>query len=540
MELFDEDFKVNEKTDNKKSTTIILALIIFLIIMVLVVIGMIFYIKQSTLTVKLNGETSNTVKNMLNIDENNKQKVYVPIRQVAKSLGYNDYNGSYTTKSEETNQCYVECENEVAMFSLGSKVIYKTLTNEEADFEYFNIDEPVKAINGELYTTIDGIEKAFNVSWNYDVENNRMNIYTMPYLINSYAQNVVNYGYDIVSEDFQNQKAILDGMLIVEKGKESNNKKVAVLDVSGGEAQTLLEPKYTEIEYLQHTQDFLVTADKKKGIISNNRKTKVKLQYDDIKLMDYEKKLYAVEISGKYGVINFNGEKILNADFSEIGVDISNFKENDIRSKYIVAGSLIPIKRDKLWGFFDINGNQVTDFKYDNLGYITSNNKAGSGYSLLSVPEYNVVVVGKDKKYTVITTKGEEIWGLVFDSIYLSIYGGQTTYKLEYNSKEYDLTQQLDGMGYGKNTSSNKNSTNQQENNGNNNENNNDSNNQNQQQNNNQEQNNNQDQQNNNEENQNNDDSNNNNNDNNNDNGNNDNGNNNNGNNNNDNNNNDN
>ena len=465
MELFDEDFKVNEKTDNKKSTTIILVLIIFLIIMVLVVVGVILYIKQTTLSVKLNGETSNTIKNMIEIDENNKQKVYVPIRQVARSLGYNDYNGSYTTKSEETNQCYVECENEVAMFTLGSKTIYKTLTNQEADFEYFNIDEPVKASNGELYTTIDGIEKAFNVSWNYDVENNKMNIFTMPYLINYYAQNVVNYGYDIVSENFQNQKAILDDMLIVEKGKENNNKKVAVLDVSSGDAKTLLEPKYTDIEYLQHTKDFLVTADNKKGIISSNKQTKVKLQYDDIKLMDYDKKLYAVEVSGKYGVINFNGEKIINADFSEIGIDISNFKENDIRSKYIIANSLIPVKKDKDWGFFDVNGNQVTNFKYDKIGYITSNNKAGSGYSLLSVPDYNVIVVGKDKKYTVITTKGEEIWGLVFDSIYLSIYGGQTSYKLEYDSKEYDLIQQLDGLGYGKKLNKDKNNTEQQNNN---------------------------------------------------------------------------
>ena len=35
MELFDEDFIVNEKTDNKKATTIIMVVIIFLIVMVL-------------------------------------------------------------------------------------------------------------------------------------------------------------------------------------------------------------------------------------------------------------------------------------------------------------------------------------------------------------------------------------------------------------------------------------------------------------------------------------------------------------------------
>ena len=464
MELFDEDFIKNEKTDNKKITTIILIIMIFLIIMVLLVVGAMIYISQTTLNITLNGQNSNNIKNMISIDENNPGRVYVPIKEFSKVIGgYETHRGSYTVKSEENNECYVECQNEVAMFTLNSRTLYKTLIDGSSEFEYFTIDEPVVSINGELYTTIDGIEKAFNVSWNYDVENNKMQIYTMPYLINAFSQRITDYGYDKVSEDFTNQKAILNNWLVVEQKSDGANKRVAVLDISNGQPKTLLEPKYEEISYLQRTKDFLITADGKKGIISSTKQTKVRPQYDDIKLMDYDSKLYLIKKGKEYGIINFDGQKVLEAEYSEIGVDISQFKENDIKSKYILAESLIPVKYGELWGFFDTNGNQITDFKYDNIGYITSNNRAGSGYSLLTVPDYNVVVVGINDKYTVMLTNGVEAWPMACDSIYMSIYGGETSYLFEYNSNTFSVTDQLDSLGYGKNNNKNLNNNNSNE-----------------------------------------------------------------------------
>lgn len=458
MELFDEDLKTNQKTDNKRTTTIILVLIIFLIILMLGIVGFMVYLKQTAFVLKLNGQDSSAMKNIINIDSNNPNDVYIPIKKAAKILGYQPYDGSYTTKSEEPNECYVESKDEVAMFSLSSKKIYKTLTTGDMDFECFEIQEPVKAINGELYTTIEGIQTAFNVKWEYDIENNKMDIKTMPYLIQQYSQFVVNNGYTSINENFTNQKAILDDMIIVNKSTDSNGDKVAVLDISGSQVKTILEPKYDNIEYLQHTKDFLVTANSKKGIIGRDRSTIVRSQYDDIILMDYNKKLYAVKISDKYGIIDFKGNNVLDADYSIIGIDISNFKENDIKSKYIIADRLIPIKgQNGLWGFFDTVTGKPTELKYEQIGYITTNNRAGSGYSLLAVPNYNVIVVGKNRKYSVITSSGEEIEGLpfVFDSIYLSIYGGQSSYVLDYNSETYDLLEQLDGLGYGRNRNSN-------------------------------------------------------------------------------------
>ncbi|MBR3163017.1 MAG: WG repeat-containing protein [Clostridia bacterium] len=466
MELFDEDLMKNEKTDNKKVTTIIMVIIIFLIIMMLLVIGAMAYINLTTLKVTLNGQESTVIKNMIKIDEKNPQNVYVPIKKISSLLGYDYYTGDYTMKSEEPNQCYVECENEVAMFTLSSKTIYKTLKDDNNNYEYFTISsddkDAVISLDGEMYTTIDGIEKAFNVQWDYNLENKTMDIYTLPNLVNYYSQRLLKSGTETISEDFNNQKAVLEGMLIVEK-KSNSNTTVGVIDVSTG--QPILETKYEGIEYLEHTKDFLITSENKKGIISSNRRTLVKLQYDDIELMDYENKLYLVKNGNNYGVIDFNGKNVISTDYSEIGIDNGKFKENNIKSKYVIAGSLIPVKSGERWGFFNVKGNQVTDFKYDSIGYVTSNNKANSGFSLLLVPDYDAIVVGQNEKYTVMFTDGKEAMPMACDSIYMSIYGGETTYLFEYDSNVYSVTEQLDRMGYGKNTNTISNSNQQEENN---------------------------------------------------------------------------
>lgn len=460
MELFDEEDFNPKKSGNKKTTTIILVIISIILVLVIALAILLVYLKQSTLTVKLNGQTNQSIKNMLVIDEANNSKVYVPIKQIASYLGYEAFSGSYATKSEESNQCYVQSSNEVAMFALNSKTLYKTLVSSNSDYEYYYIDEAVVAMNSELYTTIDGIEKAFNVAFNYDVENKNIEIYTMDYLINSYAASVVNYGYTQISEDFTNQKAVLENMLVVEKGEDSN-KKVGVLSVETG--ANVLEPKYDAITYLDHTSDFLVTDNNKQGIISSNRKTKVAIQYDKIQLMDYDAELYLVEQDKKQGVIDFKGNTIINLDYDAIGIDISKFKENEIRNGYILAGELIPVEQNDLWGFYDTKGNQVTECKYDNLGYVVANNKAG--YSLLVVPDYNVIVVGKDEKYTVLTVTGKEVWDFFpFDNVYLSIGNGVKSYKMTYNTETLDLTEYLDRMGYGKEASSNQNNSNNQNN----------------------------------------------------------------------------
>ena len=66
------------------------------------------------------------------------------------------------------------------MFTVNTNTLIKVRDN--SDYEYVDIDENVFEKDNELYTTIDGIEKAFNVQFNYNQEKKQISIYTMDYL----------------------------------------------------------------------------------------------------------------------------------------------------------------------------------------------------------------------------------------------------------------------------------------------------------------------------------------------------------------------
>lgn len=58
-------------------------------------------------------------------------------------------------------------DNEIAMFTKDSDRLVET--RGDADYEYLTLDEKVFEKDGELYTTPTGIEKAFNVLFQYDL-----------------------------------------------------------------------------------------------------------------------------------------------------------------------------------------------------------------------------------------------------------------------------------------------------------------------------------------------------------------------------------
>ena len=344
MNIIDESFQEKQKKDNTKLIKRIILIII--IILVLAIIGIaitMVYIDNSKLRVYVDGKINNEVKDLLQIQDDG--KIYVPIKEIAPYLGYKAFNGDYTDKSEDRSKCYVECENEVANFTLNSNKIYKLNTKSNSstgeNYEYFYAEEPVKAMDGILYTTTDGMEDAFNAVFNYDQAQNRIQIYTMPYLISLYTNSVLDYGYTKIDDEFNNQKTILDSMLIVQKDSS-----YGVINCDTGEI--LIEPKYDSIQYLQDTGSFLVTSNKKVGILSKNGDLKVQLLYDSLELMDSDAGLYLAERDGSYGVIDINGNIKIYIEYDQIGLDITKFSDNNIKNKYILVNNLIPVKKDKL------------------------------------------------------------------------------------------------------------------------------------------------------------------------------------------------
>lgn len=437
MNLIEENFQNKEEKKNKKTTKILLAAMILVVIIIIVIACYLMYLENTKLKFTLNGQLNEQIKELVVVEDDG--TVYFPIKEIAGYLNYESYNGEYTDKSEEPSKCYVQSENEIANFTLASNKIYKLdLTDKNANYEYIYTKKPVKAINGVLYITEEGLEKAFNVSFEYDKDKNRMYLVTMPYLVQYYTSRVLDYGYVEMSNVFANQKAIMQDMLIVKKDKNQ----YGVIKLDG---TVILEPKYDNITYLPQVGDFLVETGKKVGILSPSRETKVQIIYDSIQLMDSDTGLYVVKKDNKYGVLDLKGNVKIYIENDEIGIDISKFQQNDIKNKYLLVDNLIPVKKGRYWGLYDRNGNQVVEFKYDSFGYIASSNK--DAINLLIIPDYNVLVACKDKKYTLLNASGEELFATIADDIYMTISGGERHYHISVNNKDIDAEEYLNSRG---------------------------------------------------------------------------------------------
>lgn len=460
MKLLDEEEVARKKVREQKFKKIIVIAIITLVNLSIAIIAIIVYrnYNPDKITTYIDGKKYEKFDSLLDFekDENGNTQIYIPIRDVAEYFGYKSYNGDYKKASEEDDKCYIEKEKrEVAMYELNSKTIYKLdLENNNNDYNYCYTNKTVFRSNGKLYTSVDGIEQGYNISFSYDERKKTINIYTMDYLITTYAslledKAIGNYGTVEIDENFQNWKAVFDGMLVV----KSEENKYGVINTS--DYSFVLEPKYDNIEYIQYSSDFLVESYGKKGIISKEGKTKVTTAYDELTLMDRDTNLYRTKKDNLYGVIDANEKVIIHPEFNAIGIEVTDFFYNGIKSGYIILNKLIPVQKGDKWGFYNINGKQITEFKYDNIGYKIGN--SNNVYSLLEVTNYDVIVVGQKDKYTFMDSSGDDtMLPLVFDKIYMEISSGQISYVMTINDKKYDVLKNLVKQGINEKTNEKK------------------------------------------------------------------------------------
>ena len=438
MNLIDEELQPKKKDNSKKMAKIILIIISLLVVAIIGTVIAIAYIQEKTLKLYVNGSINEKVKQMMVIEDDG--TIYFPIKDIASYLGYQSFNGEYTDKSEDQSKCYVQDDNEVANFALNSNKIYKlTLENSDGNYDYYYSKKPVMAINGKLYATSDAIENAFNVSFSYNADNQRAYIYTMPYLIQSYSSKVLDYGYEEISDNYNNKKTILNDMLVVTKDQ---GKIYSVIYIKGN---AVIEPKFDNIEYLPNSGDFLVQSNNKVGIISAKKETKIQLLYDSLELIDSDTGLYLAKKDNKYGVIDSKGNIKIYIEYDQIGIDNTKFEQNNIKNKYLLDNGMILARKDKLWGAFDKNGKQVLDFEFDSFGYIATSNK--DAINLLLIPDYNILVACQNKKYALINSTGEMIIRPVLDDAYMTINSGKKYYYMNANDRKINITEFLDEQG---------------------------------------------------------------------------------------------
>ena len=412
MELYDEQL---EKQKNK-IPMIIGILIAILVLMTVLVVVAIIYLKGTITIINVDGVRNNEIEKILYVEtaEDGYENLYVPILQIAEHLKYEGFSGDYKYKSEDKNKCHVKDleGNETAMFTKDSDILAKIA--KDSSIEYVKIDKPVFEKDGQLYTTIDGVQKAFNVLFETDKNYKKIDIFSMDCLVQAYATRFKITEY---STEFSDKKAIFENMLIIKENRE-----YGVVEITGTSSKKdVLETKYEEIRYLPATTDFIVKTSGKYRIMTKDAQIKVNINYDEIKIIDNQNGLYLVKQNNSYGVINTDGQPIIDPDYKQIGIDISKYAQNGVENKYILLDEVIPVRnQDDLWAFYNINGEKITDFKYQSIGCDTT--PVNNTYSTLVIPNYKTIVVKNDKYYNLVTVQGEElIPGNIVDSVYLKI-----------------------------------------------------------------------------------------------------------------------
>ena len=144
--------------------------------------------------------------------------------------------------------------------------------------------------------------------------------------------------------------------------------------------------KYTDITYIEATNEFLVENNSKVGIVNNLGRTKIQLEYDELKLLDNDLGLYIAKLNNKYGVINKQGAIVIYLEYHEIGIDKTQFKDTEITNPYLLYNNCIPVYKDKKCGIYSTTGKLLVPIEYDSIGCIvTSSQNSSANNAILRI-----------------------------------------------------------------------------------------------------------------------------------------------------------
>ena len=455
---------VSEK--NQKLKTIIIISIIILSILCCILIILAAYKKNnpSHITTYIDGKKmSQSFEKILDVqkDENGKTQMYIDIKKFAEYMnnanekfGYKAYTGNYYPTTEEKDKCYVVREkHEVVMFENKSNIIYKKNLEDGAnktsneDYEDFLLNHNVFSINDNLYASIEGIEKGYNVQIKFDEKTKTLRIYTLDKIITTVQEKIkkkeiLNYGvFEIEDKNYNNWKTAFEDLLIV-KSEDTNKYGL----IKSSLESFILEPQYDNIEYISNSKKLLVEGNKKKGLYDLNGKRMIDMIYDEITPIGLKSDLFKVKVNKNYGVVNNEGKNVVYPQYTDIGLKVTNYSVNNVKNGYILLDDLIPVKQEKKWSFYSIkNSKFITDtFKYTNIGCSTV--KSGNNiYSLMIIPELEYIVVGDDKNNFWFMDKSgnDDIFPHVLEQVYLQLENGEPKYYFVYNDTEINIIEYL-------------------------------------------------------------------------------------------------
>ncbi len=309
-------------------------------------------------------------------------------------------------------------------------------------------------LKGEnLYISSKGLSRAFNLNISYDDSTNTVIIQTLPYLTTYYEGAIANASLEKSNFSdqvkFNNEKAILNNLIVVQD--EGTTLYGVNLISSNGTINSVITPRYTQVEYMEGTEDFIVTTeDKKVGIIGSDGITKVRPDYDKIEIIDKNAGLYLVTSSNKQGVINSNGKIIIHQDYDTIGLNANSYNDANVTNRYLLFGNAIPVSLNEKWGLIDKNGETIVPVEYDGIGCRDVPNTGNRNTSsVVVIPDIKGIVVEVDnanqnnntvtRKYGIVSNLGEPMINIVLDNVYSTTIADVTTYYVTFQNQALDI-----------------------------------------------------------------------------------------------------
>ena len=443
MTLIDEREVMFEQERKQKIIKNIIKIIAILVFIVIVLLVYISTKDAGKLKVLVDGNEQSNLDSQL-ILKNEKGKIleengdiYISVQKLATMLNYEYYNSEYKKKGEDKTKCQVRIQNEYTSYISNSSLIYKAVvvddiadddvnnqnttnqsknntkkdeenTEKTIEYEYFNIDNGVKYIDGEIYASQEAIELGFNVIMGYNAKNKTISIYTLDALEKIAGQNV---NLAVVGDDceYYNKKLLKYGLVLI-RNSDGDYGIANYNDYQEG--NYIVSCKYSKIRFCESSSTIIVTTsdDSKQGILKldlvnkNKADTKIEPKYDLIKLIDEKNDLYLIKENGRYGVIKLSGDEIttvIKTEYQKIGIDGELYDEMD--NKYIIDDKYIPIKIDNKWGLATTEGKVIINPQYYGIG--CNLGKVGSGDPVIILPK----LIEDSDGIVFVTTQTEDV-----------------------------------------------------------------------------------------------------------------------------------
>ena len=178
---------------------------------------------------------------------------------------------------------------------------------------------------------------------------------------------------------------------------------------------------------------YLVKLDNKYGLINSEGKEFISCKYDDlIKIFDWWNDSYLVKLDNKYGLINSEGKEIIPCSFDHIDP-----LEDD---------QMLKVRRENLWGYYMLDGTQVTDF-YEDIEYYYKD----ANYSVCNL-DHPIFAAKSNGKWGYLDESGDTL--IEFELDYAGTPYNDGTAYVEYNG-QYGKIDLYTGYFYRENNNSN-------------------------------------------------------------------------------------